>query len=448
MLLEVLAFPASSPGPDRETRDMCTEALAALITNSAECYTEFLQQDGLAPILLESRRDDVLSSTQVTICEILDWVIVKGQVSNILRGKIRPAVVRMLNAQSGADDRVTSVDAKLCALQLVDKLCDHADSHQQAVLAKEAVQHFAECLDSYSTSLQLAVCHLLLSFIDNPATRAAVHDADLTPALIRVHKQQACLPTAPVIACIGRLSELNRLHADSTVRLNGLKAMLNTLENSTMAQAQRHALVSTTQVIRHASPSVLSSVLQTGSTVKVAALVLQHTESGQVSDQKQWVAWCCRVLADVATMDAQCKAKVVSVLSNADVSLLEMLQLTPNAELNADLIVPTLIRKAEAADCSFLAKVADSQMLAEAIAMHMVKGRHVLLKDKAKEHTGMTVETTPNRTRTVDLTTEHAAPLQQPEGVASDGCTTQVWHPICPVNAHLVQFPCICGLHH
>jgi hypothetical protein len=35
----------------------------------------------------------------------------------------------------------------------------------------------------------------------------------------------------------------------------------------------------------------------------------------QLSDQSQWVAWCCRALACAAAVDDQCRAKVISTLA-------------------------------------------------------------------------------------------------------------------------------------
>lgn len=75
-------------------------------------------------------------------------------------------------------------------------------------------------------------------------------------------------------------------------------------------QAQRHALVSISKVLRSAHRETLSPVLQNGRTIALAASVLYHTANSDVSNQQQWQAWCCRVLWDATEVDQSCCNKV------------------------------------------------------------------------------------------------------------------------------------------
>jgi hypothetical protein len=128
----------------------------------------------------------------------------------------------------------------------------------------------------------MATCRLLITLCGQPTARGALDSAALIPALVDLIRAHHLLSTALAINATWLLCQLSPAHADAVVRCQGLHCLLETLENSTVAKAQRHALVAATHVLAHATPAVVSPVLQTGTAVSVAALVMYHTGSGPV----------------------------------------------------------------------------------------------------------------------------------------------------------------------
>lgn len=96
------------------------------------------------------------------------------------------------------------------------------------------------------------------------------------------------------------VSQVCAVHLDPAGRDSGVVGV----------QAQRHALVSISKVLRSAHRETLSPVLQSGRTIALAASVLYHTANSDVSNQQQWQAWCCRVLWDATEVDQACCSKV------------------------------------------------------------------------------------------------------------------------------------------
>eukprot|EP00892_Ulva_mutabilis_P011928 jgi/Ulvmu1/9107/UM005_0202.1 len=375
---------------DPEARENCVEAVLCLLQNpetpdmpDAAAAAPFLKHGGLAIILREALRRDPLASTQVLVCAIL-LLFASSHADDLFAGKLVNAVGHMLSHKTkrGADERHLDLDVHEAALALVLRVAGLGYPHQQTALAHETVPYLAGCLGSTSVAIQLSACYVVEALQQNPHTRRALDKRDMATKLVELNQRQNALSTAPAVRCIGLLCELSRDNADAVVRANGLHTMLSTLEDDCPAQAQRHALVSISKVLRSAHRECLSPVLQSGRTITLAASVLYHTANSDVSNQDQWQAWCCRVLWDATEVDQACCAKVLSVL-NKKSEVMGLIGVNLSTCTRREVLERLHTRMQECSQ-EFLTVVADLQQVEEAVAVGLVYGHHRLLSHRER----------------------------------------------------------------